>query len=217
MSDIVFVATLFFYLLSVVCCLLLFLFSKNIPNTFTKSLMIVHFIGAIGYFVSRLSMDQPPTWLSIVFWCSGILLAGDVFRKAYAKWIKAYFLLFLITIPLFIFIPSRIILLVAGKAFGKPGEGRYRVVENYFLVRTSEPIDSMGLYRSKFIKEMGFFHKTIARGIPTPAVVDSIATIGPFTKDQIGSIVLYSGNTIDTIQTIQYRISPKRNQITTKP
>jgi hypothetical protein len=179
--------------------------------------VIAHFLGGIGFLIFSILLDQIPTWISIFFWCSGILLAGDVFRKSFSIVIKVYFLIFLITIPLFVVIPSRIILLVAGKEFGKPGEGRYRVVDNYYLVRTSEPMDSLGLYRSKFIKEMGFFHRTIARGIPTRSEIDSIRINGKFPNDSIRSILLFSGNYIDTIDVNRYKTKPQRNQITIQP
>jgi len=217
MTDFIFIASLFFYLLSVVGCLLLFLFSNNISFSFTRSLVISHFIGGFGFLFFAVFSDHTPTWISIFFWCSGILLAGDVFRKSFSKWLKVYFLAFLISIPLFIVIPSRIILLVAGKEFGKPGEGRFRVIDNYYLVRTSEPMDSMGLYRSKFIKEMGFFHRTIARGIPTRPAIDSIRLSGPIQNDSIGSIILFSGSEIDTVEVFRYKTLPKKNQITIKP
>ena len=144
-------------------------------------------------------------------------MAGDVARKSFHKLIKVYFLLFLITIPVFIVSPSRIISLVAGKGFGNPGEGRYRIVDNLYLVRTSDPVDSLGRYKYKFIKEMGFFHKTIARGIPASDKIDSITFKGNIEEDIVKELYIYQDKKFEIIQLDSFKIVPNRNQITRKP
>ena len=217
MSELLFISTLFFYLLSVVGCLLLFLFSKNISWSSSRSIVITHFIIGSGLIVMYLLELKIHSWIYLSFYCSGILMAGDVARKSFHKVIKAYFLLFLLTIPVFIVSPSRIISLVAGKGFGNPREGRYRVVDNLYLVRTSDPIDSLGRSKYKFIKEMGFFHRTIARGIPAPDKIDSITLIGNIEKDILKQLYIYQAFKIDTIQLDSFKIVPNRNQITRKP
>ncbi|MGR6086737.1 MAG: hypothetical protein ACU4F9_01045 [Arcticibacter sp.] len=208
---------MFFYLLSVVGCLLLFLFSKNISWSSSRSLVITHFIIGSGLIVLYLLQYKINSWIYLSFWCTGILMAGDVARKSFHKLIKVYFLLFLITIPVFIVSPSRIISLVAGKGFGNPGEGRYRIVDNLYLVRTSDPVDSLGRYKYKFIKEMGFFHKTIARGIPAPGKIDSITLTGTIEEINESDLYIYSATKTDTVQLDSFRIIPNRNQITRKP
>ena len=217
MPEFLFISTLFFYLLSVVGCLLLFLFSKNITIGSSRSIVITHFIIGIGFLVFYLMKFMVPNWIYISFWCTGILMAGDVARKSFPKVIKVYFLSFLLTVPVFIVSPSRIISLVAGKGFGNPGEGRYRVIDNLYLVRTSDPIDSLGRYKYKFIKEMGFFHKTIARSIPAPKVIDSISIPSNQNSESVKLLFIFHNKNIDTIEIDNYEILPKRNQITRKP
>ncbi len=217
MSEFLFISTLFFYLLSVVGCLLLFLFSRNIPSGTSRSIVITHFIIGIGFLAFYLLKLNVPSWVYLIFWCTGVLMAGDVARKSFHKLIKAYFLLFLLTIPVFVVSPSRIISLVAGKGFGNPGEGRFRIVDNLYLVRTSDPVDSLGKYRYKFIKEMGFFHKTIARGIPAPENIDSISLINKPGNENGQKLFIYHKMSVDTIHLERFRIVPNRNQITRKP
>lgn len=217
MSEFLFISTLFFYLLSVVGCLLLFLFSRNITHNTSRSIVITHFIIGTGFFAFYLLKFNIPSWIYLSFFCSGILMAGDVARKSFNKFIKAYFLLFLLTIPVFVISPSRIISLVAGKGFGNPAVGRHRIVDNLYLVRTSDPVDSIGKYKYKLIKEMGFFHKTIARGIPSPENIDSITLHGNTGNDIGGDLLIYHHMAIDTIRLDKFKIAPNRNQITRKP
>lgn len=217
MSEFLFISTLFFYLLSVVGCLLLFLFSRNISSGTSRSIVITHFIIGIGFLTFYLLKLNVPSWVYLIFWCTGVLMAGDVARKSFHKFIKAYFLLFLLTIPVFVVSPSRIISLVAGKGFGNPGEGRFRIVDNLYLVRTSDPVDSLGKYRYKFIKEMGFFHKTIARGIPAPENIDSISLTNKSSNKTGEKLFIYHNMSVDTIHLERFRIVPNRNQITRKP
>ncbi|MFM7824410.1 MAG: hypothetical protein ACKPB3_11635 [Bacteroidota bacterium] len=217
MSEFLFISTLFFYLLSVVGCLLLFLFSRNISFGTSKSIVITHFAIGFVFLLFYLLKFNTPNWIYLSFWCTGILIAGDVARKSFPKIAKAYFLFFLLTVPVFIVSPSRIISLVAGKGFGNPGEGRYRIIDNLYLVKTSEPVDSLGKHKYKLIKEMGFFHKTLARGIPVPDKIDSISIQRNPNSDNIKELLIYHHKNTDTIQIDNFKLAPNRNQITRKP
>lgn len=215
--DFLFITTLFFYLLSVIGSLIVFLFNKHFPVTATKSIIAFHVVSGVTLLSFLLFAMDDSAWISIFFWCSGIFLAGDTVRKSFHNLLKGYFLAFLLTLPVFIVSPSRIIHLVAGKGFGNPSEGRTRVVDNYFLVKTSEPVDSIGYYRAKFIKEMGFFHKTLARGIPIPNDFDSTSIIGTINDDMQIRLVIHNGSKIDTVDLKLYKVQPKPNTITRKP
>ncbi|MFM7078530.1 MAG: hypothetical protein ACKOYC_01940 [Bacteroidota bacterium] len=215
--DFLFISTLFFYLLSIIACLIVFLFNRHVSVLFSKTVIILHAVAGIVLLYSVTSNSAIPAWISIYFWCSGIFLAGDLVRKSFPKALKAYFLAYLITLPVFIVSPSRIIHLVAGKGFGNPAEGRIRIIDNYFLVRTSEPVDSNGFFRSKFIKEMGFFHKTMARDIPVPSKVDSTKLIGKIDSTLNCKLVLFFEMSNDTIHLEQFKVKPKPNTITRKP
>jgi len=215
--DFLFITTLFFYLLSVIGSLIVFLFNRHFPIAATKAIIAVHFISGLSLLSYLLFELDTPAWISIFFWCSGIFLAGDAVRKSFHSLLKGYFLAFLLTLPVFIVSPSRIIQLVAGKGFGNPSEGRTRVIDNYFLVKTSEPVDSIGYYRAKFIKEMGFFHKTLARGIPVPNDIDSTSIIGSINDDMQIRLVLHYGPKIDTVDLELFKVQPKPNTITRKP
>jgi hypothetical protein len=215
--DFLFISTLFFYLLSIIASLIVFLFNRHVSIVFSKIIVTLHLIT--GIMVLLLVFNESPitSWVSIFFWCSGIYLAGDIVRKSFPLALKAYFIAFLLTLPVFIVSPSRIIQLVAGKGFGKPGEGRIRIVENYFLVKTSEPLDTNGFFRAKFIKEMGFFHKTMARDIPMPDKIDSTELIGSIDSTLNCKLVLYHGKSNDTIFLQDFKLKPKANTITRRP
>ncbi|MFN5323524.1 MAG: hypothetical protein ACK5C5_01250 [Bacteroidota bacterium] len=217
MPDLLFISSLFFYLLSIIGSLLLFLFNKHVGLTFTKVLIGLHLSAALAYFALRLLLPPCPSWISLFFWCSGILLAGIVVRKQFHWTSKAYFLFFLITIPVFIVLPSRIVNMVGGKKFGNIGDDRYWLMDNYFIVRTGEPLNDNGASSAKLVREMGFFHKTLAKNIPIPSKLDSVKLIGSIDDSLRASLIFYIESESDTLNLSKYKPQVKSNQITRKP
>jgi hypothetical protein len=180
MASTLFILTITCYLLSLVTTLTASFFARLIPSRPLNFLVVVHFILIISYLLVPGSENNPESpgsanYLFLAFFCSGILVSGVLLRKSYHLILKGYFSLFLISAVIFIVSPSRMLGFIAS---GKPDSfdpPRYHIFDNYYLVgqdRTSR--NSTGNIAFKLVREMGFFHKTLARNIVLPSSTDSV-------------------------------------------
>ena len=181
MDPSLFILAITFYLVSMVATLVASFFEKHIPDRLLNTLMIFHLLVLVVWFLLRdpsHTVDEPgnSNYLFLSFFCSGILASGILLRKQYPVYMKAYFLLFLLSLPVFIVVPSRVLGFICSAQFNAVSPQRIHVNENYYFVGqgSSKIPPQQGKKPFKLIREMGMFHKTLARDIMLPSIVDSI-------------------------------------------
>lgn len=180
MSSALFILTITCYLLSLVATLTASFFARLIPGRLVNAAAIIHVLFLILYLVvpgqsNPLESAGWSNYLFISFFCSGILISGVLVRKAYHRIIKGYFLLYLLSALVFIFSPSRMLGFIASghpDSFNPP---RLHISDNYYLVGQDRSVNSDTSDTAfKLVREMGFFHKTLARNIMLPTAADSV-------------------------------------------
>ncbi len=180
MSPAFFIITITCYLISIVTALVLAIFSRLVSIWVVRILVAVHAVLFIAWLAAdnEGTIDQPAlsNYLFLTFILTGLLLAGTTIRKPYSVVVKIYFSLFLLTLPVFIVSPSRVIGFIASGNPHAIDPKRYHLSENYYFVEQNYSNESSIDPKFKLIREMGAFHKTMARDIQLPPC-DSIHLI----------------------------------------
>src|SRR4051812_34459560 len=93
------------FILSLIGGLVLMLVGKNMGKERFRLLATIHFVLLLSFIASLLLRKDYSVvvnnYFFTAFFCSGILLSGLVWRVEIAKFIRYYFSLFLLGIPLF--------------------------------------------------------------------------------------------------------------------
>lgn len=168
------------YILSIALAFAGSIFSRKIPTKYiniTISIHVILLIICVTLF-NRLGTIENPSvinYLFLIFFCLGIASSGIIIRSDYPIYLKTYFLLFLISIPLFIVSPSRVLGFIITCDIHAIHRNRIQVKDNYFLVAQSENQEkSNRRVPYKLIREMGMFHRTMQRDIMIPEIYDSL-------------------------------------------
>ena len=181
MSPPLFILTITLYLVCSVASVVASFFAKNIPSRLINTVIIFHFLVLLFWFFIRNEIDtvlNPGTsnYLFLVLFCSGLLVAGNLLRKSYPIYLKIYFSLFLVSILVFIFSPSKVLGFIASGDISAINPKRYKIMESYYFIEQQSIMRSNKDQNSSFkvVREMGFFHKTLAREVLLPQKTDSI-------------------------------------------
>lgn len=171
------------YLLSVALALVGVIFSAKIPAIFIRITIVIHFmlLSICILFFNRLGTLENPSFVNILFlsfFCLGIIASGIIIRAGYPLYLKLYFLLFIISIPVFIVTPSRVLGFVVTGDIHSIHRNRIHITDNYFLVAQTDPQKEKSIrIPYKLVKEIGMFHRTLQRDIVLPEFFDSVRII----------------------------------------
>jgi hypothetical protein len=186
MAPGLFIITISLYLVSVVAGLIAAFFVKHISSRFINTLIIFHVLVFIFWFFMRNENDSVnlpgnSNYLFLVFFCSGVFIAGMLIRSAYPLYLKIYFGIYLLSLLVFVFAPSRMLGFAASGTLNAINPDRMHISENYFFVEQQSLQGKISNTTSskmfKLVREMGMFHKTIARDILIPMNRDSVKLI----------------------------------------
>lgn len=221
MNPNLFIVTITLYLVSLVATLVGAFFSRFVPARVINTLVIFHFLSLM-FWVFMKNGDEtvlaPGTsnYLFLAFTCSGIFVSAILLRKEYPVYMKAYFFLFLLTLPVFLFTPSRLLGFIASGNPAAVNPVRFRLLSNYYLVELPGSVPDNSF---KLVREMGIFHKTLARNVVLPEGTDSVRLLD-LLEDVSVSVRTYSGSQgPDSADMVIPFGTPERNdnQITRKP
>ena len=198
---------------------------KNISRTKILIGCAVHFILILIYLFSRFatthkdldSSDYSITFLLTV--CSGIILCGMVFQAKVSVLFKVYFSLFVLTLPMFFFSPSRLVNFLLTTKYADTTGRIFPIEGNYFLEEQSAFIKNDSIAPTyKLIKKQGMFHQTIQRNVSFAGRLDSIQVLEFDTGEKVlvrgysGHITFVSA-TIDSIDVTIKLVKDSKNQI----
>lgn len=213
------------FLLSVVASLALSFFAKKITREITNILVAVHFL-LLAAFLSTYSRTGSILFPSLTNYfilgsfCLGIITSGIILKTQYPTMLKMYFLLYIISIPLFIISPSRILGFIVTADINAMQRDRIHVTDNYFLIaQTDHRNFGANPLPYKLTREMGLFHRTLHRDIMLPGICDSVNVIQKM-RDSINVRFFFSHNhAIDSLDQILVLTPVRDNRriITRKP
>jgi hypothetical protein len=179
MNNLQLIASLSLYILSVVAALVLAVTSKGSGQRRIKPLLIAHLLVFTIFFVLYLSAAAAIYIQSafLLFFCSGIWIAGVVIRSSERIFLKIYSALFLFSVLIFLVSPSRTVRFITFN-WQPSASSKMKLSGNYFLeeeqLLLARP-DSLVTY--KITRQFGIFHKTLARNISFGTRVDSLSVL----------------------------------------
>lgn len=207
-----FILTLLSFFISIAGGFIAALFIKNNSSRFLAYLIFIHVAFFILWIVFRNNIDTAGNYrdfnyLFLAFFCTGIFIAGILLRSGFPIWSKIYFSAFLLSIPVFIFSPAAFLGFIASGKLNTMHAEKFQLNDNLFLVEQSaatEGVQSDGTKLYKLIKEMGMFHKTLARNIALQVETDSVVLIQNGSTDslQLKLFFTITGRSDSTILTI---------------
>ncbi len=172
MSYNLFIAAIIIYILSIVTGLVLMMVGSRISKRVINTLMIFHFLLFSVFFVLWISGNEEKTFFNHHFIflfsiCTGVMLSGYALRVVSNIFLRIYFSLYLLTLPVFVYSPSTLISAIAFyKKADLAGKPYVTGFENYYIEKHNSMLANMeGVILYKIVKRKSGITKTIARHI----------------------------------------------------
>ncbi|QQR95383.1 MAG: hypothetical protein IPJ93_01010 [Bacteroidota bacterium] len=173
------VALLNFLLITIISCfvvsLILLMVSPRIPVFFSYIAIALHIIFITLYLIYRNSVhEERVVMLFAAIICSGIIPFTLIVRRNFPLILKLYFGLFMLSLPLFIIAPSKMLTILSMGYLNTENAHEMHLDKNYYLSKEQGLIkqkDNEATY--KVVKRMGIFNKTLVRNIFIGFVPDS--------------------------------------------
>lgn len=166
------------YILSLIIGLFLVATVKSVSTRIFLTVFSVHALFLFLFLLAKFVTQKNETedhFTFLLFICTGVILAGLAWKSSIHLFFKIYCSLFFLTIPLFFFSPSRLmVFLLTSQYTGTIGKS-FHVQENYFLEQ-QHATSATTAY--KLVRKHGLFHETIQRNISFNGVLDSVHILG---------------------------------------
>jgi hypothetical protein len=213
---------LFVFILSVISGLILMITSKNIRREKFLLFASFHLLLFLAFIASLLLQKDNDkiviNYFFLFYVCSGITLSGMAWRIQVFKFLKYYFSVFILTIPLFLVSPSTLLnLILTLRASGTNGPS-YHIMSRYFIEEQNNSLKTNNTPLYKVIQKRGMFHKTIQRDLDFGGRLDSIRLLESDNKKTI-RIRGFTGKTTFVSETIDstdiefYLVKPKKGSV----
>ena len=189
MPSQLFIIAITCYLVSLVATLTGSFFIRLIPSKVILMLTGIHFILLFIWIVTSFGSDSEVSgkgnFIFLACFCMGIIISAIMLRSGFHTLLKIYFSIFLISLPVFVIAPSRLLGFIVTGNFKTVNPQRYHLSENYYLVEQGRSPGTGDTVFYKLIREMGLFHATLSRNIMLPVSPDSVTSLRSFDKDSV--------------------------------
>lgn len=177
---------------SIIAALALMILGKRMPLRSFILMAAVHVALLILFFLSRSNQTaaegtERPDFFFLLFICSGTALSGLAWRISAPLPMRIYFSIFMLTFPMFLFSPSRLVNFLLTTRYTDTLGKTFCVKENYFLEQQNSWSKNSAQLYYKLIVKRGIFHQTIGRDLDFGFSLDSIRTI-TFLKDSVAVV-----------------------------
>ena len=164
------------YIISIIAALILAIAGKKISSQFFKIFSFAHFSFALALIILFLltEVNVLSQWLTLLFFCSGLIFSGIIFRKIKNLFIKLYFLLFPFILVFFVYSPARFFKTIYTGDFNNFKSNPIALSNNYFLAQQDIFYETEKGFNYKIYHKKGLINETIATGITTEEKIDSV-------------------------------------------
>jgi hypothetical protein len=171
-----FYLSLFLFIISLITGLVLMISWRNLSRERFVLLATMHAILLMGFIASLLLRQEKnsPNYFFMIFICSGVILSGLAWRSQAPKILRTYFSIFILTIPLFLLSPSRLLNFLLSMKFSTTTGPSFDLGSRFFLEKQHAATEKPSY---KVIRKRGFFHKTIQRDIQFGGELDSVRVL----------------------------------------
>ncbi|HRH65928.1 MAG TPA: hypothetical protein PLU53_06500 [Bacteroidia bacterium] len=167
------------FISSVVIALVLMIMGKNLGTGRFFLLAGLHSILLFG-FIASLLLRASETGVSafnyffLIYFCSGVVLCGWVWRIQIPKIIRIYFALFTLGFPMFLFSPSMMVNFLLTTRYTDSFGPSFSIHGNIWLETQSSVTTQDSVPTYKLVRKRGLYRETLARDITFSGKVDSV-------------------------------------------
>lgn len=148
---------------------------KKFPEWPQKPALIHALILIVFVLATVLPIELLRQPVTLLFFCSGLLLSAWVLRSRCNLIFKIYFGSFLLLFPAFLYSPSTVFYFVSGNTNLIREAYAIDLKNNYYLIEQRAMLETNGApLRYKFIQKKGPYKLTLARDLAIPAGTDSV-------------------------------------------
>lgn len=147
--------------------LIVLMVSPRIPVIFSYAAIALHIIFIALYLIYRNPAHEERTiMLFAAIICSGIIPFTLIFRRSFPLILKIYFGVFMLSLPLFIIAPSKMLTILSMGYLNTENAHEMLLEKNYYLLKEQGLIKQNNNEATfKVVKRIGIFNKTLARNI----------------------------------------------------
>ena len=170
------------YISSVVIALVLMILGKNLGRSRFFLMAGMHSILLFGFIASLLlrAPGTPPgtfNYFFLIYFCSGVVLCGWVWRISLPLLFRIYFGLFILGFPMFLFSPSMMVNFLLASRYTDSFGPSYQVHGNIWLETQSTIANEDSIQHYKLIRKRGLYRETLARDLSFKGKVDSVKVL----------------------------------------
>jgi hypothetical protein len=211
MSASLLILTIILYILGLVAALVLTFAMKNRKNSSIRTAIFIHFVLLFGYLILSVLHQSADSYFALLSFVSALAISGWAAVNSWLPGIlRIYFVLYLLSVPLFIISPSRLFFIITGNHDLYKPEKEFRLESNYYLVEQQDFIPgTASVNHYKLIRKYGLFHRTLGRDLIFPAELmnaellhhpsDSISVKGYYGNQQSFEIGISNDRSANTI------------------
>jgi hypothetical protein len=176
-----FYLSLFIFIISIVAGLVLMIGGKGMSRQKFLLLTSIHLIFIFAFAASLILRKAIPSsgynYFFMAFICSGLVLSGLAWRSLAPFYLRIYFSIFALTIPMFLISPSILLNFLLTMNFSGTNGPVFHLYANYYIEaqNSSRATDKYPHY--KLVRKHGLFHQTIQRDLYFSGTLDSVRVI----------------------------------------
>jgi len=167
------------FLVSVSIGLLLLAAGQKISRQILSMLGLLHVMVLFAFLASLVLSKggDAPNYFFLAFICSGVLISGPFARSAFPIYVRIYFGLFALTLPLFLFSPSMLVHFLLTMSYSSSFGPKFQLVGKYYLEAQNviKEDETKPLY--KLMLKRGLYKQTIERDIRFSGKLDSVKVL----------------------------------------
>lgn len=179
MNSQLLIVSISLYIISIIASLIVAIAGQKISSLFLKVFSFAHFSFAFVLIILFLFTEANilSRWLILLFFCSGLIFSGIILRKINSRITKLYFLIFPVTLVLFIYSPTRFFKTIYTGEFKNLKSNSIALSNNYFLTEQDIFSETEKGFNYKIYHKKGLINETVATGITTIEKIDSVEVL----------------------------------------
>ena len=154
---------------------------KNMKRDKFLLMTTIHVVFLFGFIASLLLQHQKETishnYFFTAFICSGIIMSGIAWRSDSPKFLRVYFSIFVLTIPIFLISPSLLLNFLVTMNFKSSNGPVFNLTDQYYLETQTTSRQAENIPHYKLTLKKGMFHQSIQRDISFGGKLDSIKVL----------------------------------------
>ncbi|MBP6334882.1 MAG: hypothetical protein KA444_05365 [Bacteroidia bacterium] len=167
------------YLVCLSVAFMLLATGRNLPSSRLTLFGLLHSMLLMAFLASLVLRKEGTAfnYFFLAYICSGVLLSGLFIRSGFPLYIKAYFGLFALTLPLFMFSPSMLVNFLLTMSYSDASGPKFKLTGKYSLESQTIVKDDSKIPKYKLVLKRGMYKQSIERDINFGGRLDSVKVL----------------------------------------